>query len=63
MKILLKKLSGKLSAGSWFSGHPEIRTVEMTSDLPAIEELLQLEEWPLVREDLEVSQLSAGRSF
>jgi N-acetylglutamate synthase-like GNAT family acetyltransferase len=63
MKVLLKKLSGKLSAGSWFSGHPEIRTVEMTSDIPAIEELLQLEEWPLVREDLEVSYCQPGAVF
>ena len=60
MQVLLKKLSGMLSAGSWFSGHPEIRTVEMTSDLPAIEELIQLEEWPLVREDLEVSHCQPG---
>jgi len=63
MQVLLKKLSGKLSAGSWFSGHPEIRPVEMTSDFPAIEELLQLEEWPLVREDLEVSHCQPGAVF
>ncbi len=63
MKVLLKKLSGMISAGSWFSGHPEIRTVEMTSDLPAIEELIQLEEWPLVREDLEVSHCQPGAVF
>ncbi len=63
MQVLLKKLSGKLSAGLWFSGHPEIRTVEMTSDLPAIEELIRLEEWPLVREDLEVSHCQPGAVF
>ena len=63
MQVLLKRLSGKLSAGSWFSGHPEIRSVEMTSDLPAIERLLQLEEWPLVREDLEVSHCQPGAVF
>ena len=63
MHVLLKKLSGKLSAGLWFSGHPEIRTVEMISDLPAIEGLLQLEEWPLVREDLEVSHCQPGAVF
>jgi len=63
MKILLKKLSGKLSAGSWFSGHPEIRTVEIISDLPDIEKLIQLEEWPLVREDLEISHCQPGAVF
>ena len=63
MHVLLKKLSEKLSDGSWFSGHPEIRTVEMPSDFPAIEALLQLEEWPLVREDLEVSHCQPGAVF
>ena len=63
MRVLLKKMSGRLSAGLRFSGHPEIRTVEMSSDLPAIEELIRLEEWPLIREDLEVSHCQPGAVF
>ena len=63
MRVLLKKLSGKLSAGLWFSGHPKVRRVDLTSDLPAIEKLLQLEEWPLVREDLEISHCQPGAVF
>ena len=54
---------GKLSAGLWYSGPPEIRTVEMNSDLPAIDELLQAEEWPLVWEDLEVSNCQPDAVF
>jgi len=60
MEDLLRRLSRRLSTGSRSAGHPEIRAVEMISDLPAIQELIQSEEWPLVREDLEVSHCQPG---
>ena len=60
MLTLLKKLSGAIGEGSLLSGHPSIAPLDLERDFPEIEALLVREEWPFLREDLELSHAQPG---
>ena len=60
MLTLLKKISGVIGEGSLFSGHPAIAPIDFERDWPDVEALLVREEWPFVREDLELSHAQPG---
>jgi ribosomal protein S18 acetylase RimI-like enzyme len=56
MLTLIKKLSGALAEGRWFSGRPDVEPLDLDRHFPYVEQLFALEEWPFLRGDLEVSQ-------
>jgi N-acetylglutamate synthase-like GNAT family acetyltransferase len=53
--VWLKKLSGWLTNGQWFSGHPVVEPMVLERDWSDIERLLHQEQWPFVRTDFELS--------
>jgi GNAT superfamily N-acetyltransferase len=60
MWALVKKLSGTLSNGRLFSGHPDLEELDLDRDYPDIDRLLAEEEWPFLRSDLAVSHAQPG---
>lgn len=54
MPAWLKKLTGWFGDGMLFSGRPDITPMDLEHDWPQVERLMQTEEWPFLRSDLEV---------
>jgi hypothetical protein len=55
LNSILKQVWGMWANGEIFSGHPELLTMNLVCDYPEIEKLMVEEEWPFLRNDLELS--------